>query len=94
MRRASGLLLGFVTEERVFERHVLIGRIQTHSFGELIASGFVLANLEQRVGQILANGGAIRGQRDALAKSGDGLIVIIIAKRLIGALQRLIGGVG
>ena len=73
------LLFGLVAEKCIFERNVLIGGIQAHGLPELIPRGFVLSNLEQRVGEILANGCAVRGQRDALVKARDGLIVVLIA---------------
>ena len=89
-----GLLLGFVAQERVFERHVLVARIQAHGFRELVARVFVFADLQQRVGQIFMNGRAIRREGDGLPESGDGLIVVFLAKRCVGLLQRPISRVG
>ncbi len=88
-----GLLLGFIAQERVFERHVLIGGIEAHGFAELIARSFVFSDLQQRVGQILADGGAVRGERNGLAKAGDGLVVAFVTQRLVGTFERLIGGI-
>jgi hypothetical protein len=48
-------LLGFVAEVGVLERDLIVGRIQAHGFGELIAGAFRFPDLQQRVGQILAN---------------------------------------
>ena len=54
------LLPGFVAQERVFECDVYIGGIQPHGFGKLIAGSFVFSNFQQRVGEVISNGGAIR----------------------------------
>ena len=70
-----GLLLGLKAEERIFERHMLIGGIQPHGFAELIARGFVFSDLEKGVGEIFADGRAVRRKSDGLLKAGDGLIV-------------------
>lgn len=44
---ARGLLFGFVAQERVFERYVLIGGIQTHGFPKLVARAFILPTLSR-----------------------------------------------
>ena len=53
------LLLRFIAEESVLEGHVLVRRIQAHGFPELVARTFVVADFQQRIGQILADGCAI-----------------------------------
>ena len=73
---------------------MLIGWIQTHSFSELIARGIIFPDFQQRISQILSNRGTIWREHDGLLKSGDGPIVILQTKRIVGLLQRLICGVG
>src|SRR5258708_6880876 len=41
---SGGLLLGLVAQERILERHVLIGRIDAHGFGELVARRLVFTD--------------------------------------------------
>src|ERR1035438_2714284 len=88
------LLLGLVAKECVFERDMLVRRIQTHGFRELVARAFVVADFEQHVGQILVDGRATGRKRNGLPESGDGLIVAFRAKRSIGLLQGPVGGIG
>ena len=42
----DGLLLGLITEEGVFERDVLVGRVEAHRFAELLQRGIVGADFE------------------------------------------------
>src|SRR5882762_828826 len=63
-----GAHLGFVAQERVFESGLGIRRIQAHGLGELATSRFVLADLKQRVGEILANLCTLRSRGYRLMK--------------------------
>ena len=89
----DGLLLGFITKKRVFQRHVLIGRIQTHGLAKLIPRGFVFSDLQQRVCQILVDRRPARHDRDRLLERHYRLVVILLAQRVVGALQSLISGI-
>jgi hypothetical protein len=89
-----GLLLGLKAQERVFERHMLIGRIQPHGFAELIPGSFVFSDFQKRVGEVFTNTGAVWRKSDGLLEVGDGLIVGSITDSLIGAFERLVGRIG
>ncbi len=69
---------------------MLVCRIEPHGLAELVARGFVVADFEQRVRQIFADGRAVGRERDGFAESGDGLIVMFLPKRVIGLIERLI----
>ena len=43
-----------------------VAGIEAHGFAELFAGGFVLADLEIGIGQVLADGGSRRSRLDAL----------------------------
>ena len=88
------LLFGLEAQEGVFERGMLVCGIYAHRLAELVARGFVLSHLQQRVGQVLSNGRAVRHQRDGLTEARDRLIVVLVAQGLVGALQRLISRIG
>ena len=60
-----GLLFGFVAEEGVLEGGGGIGGVEPHGFAELVAGELVFADLEVGVGEVLADGGAVR-------RGGDG----------------------
>ena len=70
-------LVGFVTQERVFQRHLIVAGIEAHGRGELVARGCVLADLEQRVGQVFTHGGAVRREGDGALEAGDGAVVVL-----------------
>jgi hypothetical protein len=55
----GGVIARFVAEEGVFEGEMKIRRFDFEGFAELVARGFAIAGLEQRVGQVLANISAI-----------------------------------
>ena len=59
---------------------MLIRGIQAHGLTKLIARRFILSNFEQRVGEILMDGRAVRRQRDGLLEACDGLIVVLFAQ--------------
>ena len=71
-----GLLFGFVAQERVFQRDMMVRGIEAHGFGKLVARRFVLPDLQQRVGEILANGGAVGRGFQGEVERGDGLVVV------------------
>ena len=56
----------FEAEKSVFEREMKVRGFETHGFAELLASGFAVAGFQQRVGEILADVGAIRRERRGL----------------------------
>src|SRR5258708_2052462 len=87
-------LISFVAEKGIFEGNMFVGRIEPHGFGKLIARSLVVADFQQGVSQIFSYRGAVRRQRDGLSKSGDGLVVILETKRVVGLLERLICGIG
>ena len=90
----DGLLLGLITQERVFERRLLVFRIDPHGFGELVASSFALAGLQQRVGEVFANRRALRREPDGDPELRDCAIVVLGAQLLIGFFARRVGRVG
>lgn len=56
----QGLLVGLITQERVLERDLRIGRIQVQSLSEFVPTRFGLPDLEQRICQILMDRSTIR----------------------------------
>jgi len=48
-------LLGLVGQEGEFESRVVIGGVQAHGRGELVAGPVIFADLEQGVGEVLVN---------------------------------------
>jgi hypothetical protein len=50
------LLARFMGEKSKFERGVVIGRVESHDLGELVARGLGFTDLEIGVGEVLANG--------------------------------------
>src|SRR5712691_11140540 len=73
----DNFLVGFVAEEGILQRHVLVRWIEAHGFGKLVASGIVFTDFQEGVSEIFSNGGAVRREGDGLSKSGDGLVVIL-----------------
>jgi len=71
-----GVVARFVTEEGIFEREVKIGGFEFEGFAELVAGGFAVAGLEQRVAQVLVDIGSLRCQRRGLLEEGNGGVVI------------------
>src|SRR5512143_1966083 len=57
-------LVGFVTEEGVFEGYLLVAGIEAHGGSELVARGGGLSYFQQCVGQVFAHGGAVRREGD------------------------------
>src|ERR1700722_8010985 len=88
----DGLLPGFVTQECVFESHMIVARIESHGFGELVAGGFVLADFEQSIGQILTQSGTVGRDVYSGLKRGDRTVVILGADRLVSLFERCVGG--
>jgi hypothetical protein len=76
---------------------VLVAGIQAHRLSEQVASGFRLADLEQRVSQVLSDGGAAGRKANGLLEGGDRGGVILEAQRLVGFFEgtvRWIRGLG
>jgi hypothetical protein len=76
---------------------VLVAGIQPHRLSELIASGFRLADLQQRVSQVLSDGGAAGCKANRLLEGGDRGGVILEAQRLVRFFEwtvRWIRGLG
>src|SRR5262249_43282681 len=85
---------GFVAEEGIFEREVLVGGIEPHRFGELIAGGLGFTDFQERVGKIGSDISPIGGERDRLVEGGDGAVVIFGAERTVSFIEKAIGWVG
>ena len=81
------LLLGFVTQEGVFERDLIVGRIERHRFRELVARRFGFADLQQRVGQVLADRSPPGIELRGLLKPLDGGVVVLRPKGRISPVQ-------
>ena len=77
-------MAGLMAQEGVLERHMMIGRVQPHRFGELVASLLGETHLEQGVSEVLANGGAPRLEGDSLAKT-------LYCRLVSGLLELLVG---
>jgi hypothetical protein len=64
-----------------------------HGFAELFARGLAVAGLEQGVGEVFANIGAVRRERGRLFEKRDGGIVIVKPQGTEGFRKRFVGGV-
>ncbi len=76
-------LMSFVAQERVFERHLIVARVEAHGRGKLIARGGGFAYLEKRVGEIFADRRTVRREGDGALKAGDGAVVFLGLQGLI-----------
>ena len=81
-----GLLLGFITEEGVLQGGGGVGGIQAQGLTKLVAGQGGLADLEEGVGEVLADIGAGWGGLNGGEKGGHGDIVIARAQGGIGAV--------
>ena len=79
-------LAGFIAQEPVFERGLPIGRTGLFDGGELVAGGLALADLEQRVGVVLAEVDVLRTGLQTSLKRGYGVIVILGLQEYVGVL--------
>ena len=70
-------LVGFVTQEGVFESYLVVAGIEAHGGGELVARGGGLADFQQRVGQVLTYRRAVRREGDGAFEAGDGAVVVL-----------------
>ena len=89
-----GLLLGFVGEEGEFERDLLVGGVESHCFAELVAGEVVFTDLQIRVGEVFADGGARGGGGDSGEEAGDCGVVITNAEGIVSAGERGVSGIG
>jgi hypothetical protein len=89
-----GLLSRFIAEKGVFKGYVPIRWIKPHRFRKLIASSFVFVDLEQRVGQVLTDGGSVGCELDRLLECRDSLVILSLSKCVVGMLKKPVGGVG
>ena len=60
---------------------------------ELLAGEVVFADLEIGVGEVLADGGALRGEVDGLEELADGGVVVAGLEGGVGLVERLGRGV-
>ena len=84
----TGRQAGILTDDQYGKAE--IQSVDPEPLLKLIARGIVLANLEQRVREVLADGRAVRHQRDRLLEAGNGLVVVLVAQPLISAFQGLV----
>jgi len=79
--------MSFVTQERVFERHLIVTRVKAHGRGKLIARGGCFAYLQKRVGEILTDGGTVRRKGDGALEALDSAVVVLSLQGLVSSVQ-------
>ena len=87
----AGAVLRLVAEERVFQRNVVVGRIQPHGFAKLFARQIGFPNLEIGVGEVFPDIRAMRREPDGFGETGDGTVVILLAERTVRAGEQVVG---
>ena len=89
-----GFALALIAEEGVLHGHLGVRRIQGHSLMELVARQIVLADLEIGVGEVFADGGALRRELDGADEGGHRRVVVVRLQCGVRAREQIVGRVG
>jgi hypothetical protein len=73
----GGVVTGFEAEKGVFEGEVKVGRFEAESFTELLAGGFAVAGLQERVAEVLKDVGASGSEGRGFFEVKDGSVVVV-----------------
>jgi hypothetical protein len=70
-----------------------VGRLQTHGLAELLPGGLAVTGLQQGVGEILVDIGAIRRESRGFFEERDGCIVVASPQGIEGVRERFVRGI-